>query len=169
MIAGGTGITPMLQVVKAVIRGRAAGDKTEIDLIFANVTEQDILLREDLDTLAKEDPGFRVHYVLDRPPEGWTGGVGYVTSEMITVRVSLLILFYKTIRDLTNNDARNCFPSPPMMSKSFSAGPLPWSVVSRRLPRLLDTRRPGPSASLKTRSLLFKKISFRGIFLEYRV
>ncbi|KAG7290965.1 NADH-cytochrome b5 reductase [Staphylotrichum longicolle] len=62
MVAGGTGITPMLQVVKAIIRGRAAGDRTEVDLIFANVTEQDILLREDLDQLAREDKGFRVHY-----------------------------------------------------------------------------------------------------------
>ncbi|KAH6664330.1 nitrate reductase [Plectosphaerella plurivora] len=84
MIAGGTGITPMLQVVRAIIRGRAAGDKTEVDLIFANVTPQDILLKEDLDALAKEDAGFRVHYVLDKPPAGWTGGVGYVTPEMIT-------------------------------------------------------------------------------------
>lgn len=84
MIAGGTGITPMLQVVRAIIRGRAAGDTTQVDLIFANVTETDILLKEDLDALAKEDSGFRVHYVLDKPPEGWTGGVGYVTPEMIT-------------------------------------------------------------------------------------
>ncbi|CAJ2506180.1 Uu.00g003100.m01.CDS01 [Anthostomella pinea] len=84
MVAGGTGITPMLQVVRAIIRGRAADDKTEVDLIFANVTTQDILLKEDLDALAKEDAGFRVHYVLDKPPEGWTGGVGYVTPDMIT-------------------------------------------------------------------------------------
>ncbi|KAL6910540.1 ferredoxin reductase-like protein [Trichoderma evansii] len=84
MIAGGTGITPMLQVIRAIIRGRAAGDKTEVDLIFANVTAQDILLKEDLDALAKEDSGFRVHYVLDKPPEGWTGGVGFVTADMIT-------------------------------------------------------------------------------------
>ncbi|KAJ4304033.1 NADH-cytochrome b5 reductase [Collariella sp. IMI 366227] len=83
MVAGGTGITPMLQVVKAIIRGRKAGDRTEVDLIFANVTEQDILLREDLDQLAREDKGFRVHYVLDKPPAGWTGGVGYVTAEMV--------------------------------------------------------------------------------------
>ncbi|TPX12087.1 uncharacterized protein E0L32_007202 [Thyridium curvatum] len=83
MIAGGTGITPMLQVVRAIIRGRAAGDKTEVDLIFANVTKQDILLKEDLDALAQEDKGFRVHYVLDKPPEGWTGGVGFVTAEMV--------------------------------------------------------------------------------------
>lgn len=85
MIAGGTGITPMLQVIRAIIRGRKAGDRTEVDLIFANVTQQDILLKEDLDELAASDPGVRVHYVLDKPPEGWTGGVGYVTSDMITV------------------------------------------------------------------------------------
>ncbi|RBR11038.1 hypothetical protein FVER53590_08247 [Fusarium verticillioides] len=83
MIAGGTGITPMLQVIRAIVRGRAAGDKTEVDLIFANVTAQDILLKEDLDALAKQDPGIRVHYVLDKPEEGWTGGVGYVTADMI--------------------------------------------------------------------------------------
>ncbi|KAK4448579.1 NADH-cytochrome b5 reductase 1 [Podospora aff. communis PSN243] len=84
MIAGGTGITPMLQVVRAIIRGRAAGDTTQVDLIFANVTPQDILLKEDLDALAAEDKGFRIHYVLDKPPAGWTGGVGYVTADMIT-------------------------------------------------------------------------------------
>ncbi|KAK2024867.1 oxidoreductase FAD-binding domain-containing protein [Colletotrichum zoysiae] len=84
MIAGGTGITPMLQIIRAVIRGRPTGDRTEIDLIFANVTAQDILLKEDLDVLAKEDSGFRVHYVLDKPPADWTGGVGYVTADMIT-------------------------------------------------------------------------------------
>jgi cytochrome-b5 reductase len=85
MVAGGTGITPMLQVVRAIIRGRKAGDRTEVDLIFANVTQQDILLKEDLDALVAEDAGFRIHYVLDKPPQGWTGGVGYVTSDMITV------------------------------------------------------------------------------------
>ena len=86
MIAGGTGITPMLQIIRAIVRGRGAGDRTEVDLIFANVSPQDILLREDLDVLAKEDSAIRIHYVLDKPPEGWTGGVGYVTSDMISVR-----------------------------------------------------------------------------------
>lgn len=84
MIAGGTGITPMLQIIRAIIRGRAAGDKTEIDLIFANVGREDILLKEDLDELTKTDKSFRVHYVLNNPPEKWEGGVGFVTPEMIT-------------------------------------------------------------------------------------
>jgi cytochrome-b5 reductase len=83
MIAGGTGITPMLQIIRAIIRGRAAGDKTEVDLIFANVNKEDVLLKEDLDALAAEDPRFRVYYVLNNPPEGWKGGIGFVTAEMI--------------------------------------------------------------------------------------
>ena len=88
MIAGGTGITPMLQIIRAVIRGRpknGGNDTTEVDLIFANVNSEDILLKEDLDALAKEDNGFRVHYVLNNPPEKWEGGVGFVTPDMIKV------------------------------------------------------------------------------------
>jgi cytochrome-b5 reductase len=83
MIAGGTGITPMLQVVKAVIRGRGKGDNTEMDLIFANVNPEDILLKEDLDALAAKDSKFRVHYVLNNPPEKWNGGVGFGSADMI--------------------------------------------------------------------------------------
>lgn len=88
MIAGGTGITPMLQIIRAIIRGRprnGGADQTQVDLVFANVTFEDILLKEDLDRLAKEDEGFRVHYVLNNPPENWTGGVGFVTADIIKV------------------------------------------------------------------------------------
>lgn len=88
MIAGGTGITPMLQIVRAIVRGRprnGGNDTTQIDLLFANVNPEDILLKEDLDALAREDEGFRVHYVLNNPPEKWDGGVGFVTPDMIKV------------------------------------------------------------------------------------
>lgn len=83
MIAGGTGITPMLQVARAIQRGRTSGDKTEVSMIFANVNEEDILLRDDLDSLAKEDPLFKIYYVLNNPPANWKGGVGFVTADMI--------------------------------------------------------------------------------------
>jgi cytochrome-b5 reductase len=91
MIAGGTGITPMLQIIKAIQRGRAAGDNTEVDLIFANVNPEDILLREELDELNMKDKGIRVYYVLNNPPEKWDGGVGFVTAEMI--KVCVLVTF----------------------------------------------------------------------------
>lgn len=91
MIAGGTGITPMLQIIRAIIRNRprnGGSDTTEVDLVFANVNQEDILLREDLDALVKDDDGFRVHYVLNNPPEMWDGGVGFVTPDIIKVRAT---------------------------------------------------------------------------------
>lgn len=92
MIAGGTGITPMLQIAKAVIRERGT-DRTKVDLIFANVNYEDILLKDELDQLARDDPDFNVYYVLNNPPEKWDGGVGFVTPDMIKVCVNLDLVF----------------------------------------------------------------------------
>uniref|UniRef100_K3WYP0 NADH-cytochrome b5 reductase n=1 Tax=Globisporangium ultimum (strain ATCC 200006 / CBS 805.95 / DAOM BR144) TaxID=431595 RepID=K3WYP0_GLOUD len=81
MIAGGSGLTPMLQVAKEICRNPA--DKTEIVLIFANVTEEDIILREELDALQYLYPQFKVIHVLSNPAETWTGLKGFVSKEMI--------------------------------------------------------------------------------------
>ncbi|KAL2434808.1 NADH-cytochrome b5 reductase 1 [Exophiala dermatitidis] len=86
MIAGGTGITPMLQIIGAINRGRpknGGNDTTKVDLIFANVNPDDILLKDEIDALAAQDPDFNVYYVLNNPPENWNGGVGFVTADMI--------------------------------------------------------------------------------------
>ncbi|KAL1920252.1 uncharacterized protein VTP21DRAFT_1398 [Calcarisporiella thermophila] len=84
MLAGGTGITPMLQIIHAILKNPA--DTTQVSLIFANVTEADILLRAELDELASKHDQFRVYYTLNEPPEGWTGGVGFISEEMIRER-----------------------------------------------------------------------------------
>ena len=81
MIAGGTGITPMLQVIRAVVKDPT--DKTELSLIFGNVSEDDILLKPELDSLVKKHKNIRVFYTIDKPTEGWTGGRGFVTGDMI--------------------------------------------------------------------------------------
>jgi cytochrome-b5 reductase len=81
MIAGGTGITPMLQIIRAVLRN--PNDTTKINLIFANVNEEDILLKKEIDELASKHSNFNVHYVLNNAPANWTGGVGFVTPDMI--------------------------------------------------------------------------------------
>lgn len=94
MIAGGTGITPMLPILRTVLRGRAGGkDSTTIDLIFANSTVQDILFKDELDEMTRTDPNFRIHYVLSKAPDDWTGGAGHVTSDMISVSFSTLHFF----------------------------------------------------------------------------
>ncbi|KAL9388296.1 hypothetical protein Peur_016901 [Populus x canadensis] len=82
MIAGGSGITPMFQLTRAILENPK--DKTIVHLIYANTTFEDILLKEDLDDFARKFPDrFKVYYVLSKPPEAWTGGGGHVSKEMI--------------------------------------------------------------------------------------
>ncbi|CAO3686785.1 unnamed protein product [Rhizopus stolonifer] len=84
MVAGGTGITPMLQVIRRVFHEKSTDKKTKITLVFANVSEKDILLKEELDKIAEKHPDrFKVVYTLDKTPEGWTGLQGYVTADVI--------------------------------------------------------------------------------------
>ncbi|OMH85321.1 NADH-cytochrome b5 reductase-like protein [Zancudomyces culisetae] len=81
MIAGGTGITPMLQVIHKVLKNPS--DSTKLSLLFANVSEKDILLKSHLDALASAHPDrFKVQYVIDKPAPGWKGETGYVTADM---------------------------------------------------------------------------------------
>ncbi|CAL5356794.1 unnamed protein product [Camellia sinensis] len=82
MLAGGSGITPMFQVTRAILENPK--DVTKVHLIYANVTFEDILLKEELDGLASNYPDrFKIYYVLNQPPEVWNGGVGFVSKEMI--------------------------------------------------------------------------------------
>lgn len=82
MVAGGSGITPMMQVLAAVIT--TPEDLTQIHLLYANETRNDILLKGELDDLAKRYPNFDVRYTLTHPPENWDGSKGYVTKQMLT-------------------------------------------------------------------------------------
>lgn len=109
MLAGGTGVTPMFQVTRAILEN--PNDKTNIHLIYANVTFEDILLKEELDELASKYPNrMSVYYVLNQPPEGWDGGVGFVSKEMIQARCPAPALDIQILR---------C--GPPPMNKAMAA------------------------------------------------
>ena len=82
MIAGGTGITPMYQVARHVFGN--PNDKTKVTLVFGNVTEEDILLRKEFNELENTYPQrFRAFYTLDKPPEDWQYGKGFVTKDLL--------------------------------------------------------------------------------------
>ncbi|MED6210219.1 NADH-cytochrome b5 reductase [Stylosanthes scabra] len=82
MIAGGSGITPMFQITRAILENPK--DKTKIFLLYANVTVDDILLKEELDNFVNKYPNqFKVYHVLNKPPNEWNDGVGYITKDMI--------------------------------------------------------------------------------------
>ncbi|KAF5020292.1 hypothetical protein F66182_7668 [Fusarium sp. NRRL 66182] len=82
MIAGGTGITPMFQLIRAICEDEQ--DTTEVSLVLANRSEEDILLRKELDEFARRYPrNLKVWYLLDKPPGNWAYGSGYCNAETI--------------------------------------------------------------------------------------
>lgn len=82
LIAGGTGITPMYQLARAIFKN--PNDKTKVTLVFGNVSEEDVLLKREWEDLENEYPQrFRAFYTLDQPPEGWAGTKGFVTKELL--------------------------------------------------------------------------------------
>ncbi|XP_041072213.1 NADH-cytochrome b5 reductase 3-like [Carcharodon carcharias] len=82
MIAGGTGITPMLQLIRAIVKN--PDDHTICYLLFANQTEKDILLQSELEEIEAEHPHrVIIWYTLDRAPEGWKYSEGFVNEQMI--------------------------------------------------------------------------------------
>ncbi|KAI2815529.1 hypothetical protein CBS115989_7601 [Aspergillus niger] len=86
MVAGGTGITPMYQLIRAICEDER--DTTEISLIYANRSEGDILLREELEDFARKYPkNFKLWYMLDTAPEGWMYGSGYVNEAVLRERL----------------------------------------------------------------------------------
>ncbi|XP_064634915.1 NADH-cytochrome b5 reductase 3-like isoform X2 [Lineus longissimus] len=83
MIAGGTGITPMLQLVRQVFKENT--DDINLWLLFANQTENDILLRAELEEVESENRDrFKLWYTVDKAPEsGWTYSEGFVNDTII--------------------------------------------------------------------------------------
>ena len=82
LIAGGTGITPMFQLCRAIFNN--PDDRTKVTLVFGNVTEDDILLKRELARLENTYPQrFRAFYVLDQPPREWTGAKGYIGKDLL--------------------------------------------------------------------------------------
>ncbi|KAF4973427.1 hypothetical protein FSARC_252 [Fusarium sarcochroum] len=132
MIAGGTGITPMFQVIRAICEHDR--DTTEISLIYANRTEQDILLRDELDTFARRYPkNFKVYYLLDKPPKNWKFGSGFVTQDLMKERL----------------------PAPGLDTKVFLCGPPGMVNASKKSLVDLGFEQPGASAKVSDQIFAF--------------
>ncbi|KAL8167026.1 hypothetical protein V2J09_008525 [Rumex salicifolius] len=89
MIAGGTGITPIYQVMQAILKDPE--DETEMYVVYANRTEDDILLRDELDEWAEEYPDrVKVWYVVEKSiQDRWKYDTGFVTEAVMREHVPL--------------------------------------------------------------------------------
>lgn len=88
MVAGGSGITPIMSILETVLRVEAG---SRVTLIYGNRGWDDVIFRDRLEALCHE---FRdrlvVDHVLEHPPEWWTGERGLLGSEVLQSRLQAL-------------------------------------------------------------------------------
>jgi predicted ferric reductase len=73
LIAGGVGLAPLLGILRQL---RLTKDPRQVRLVYGNRTEEQIVLRDELD-------GPDVVYVLSQPPNHWTGETGVIDAALI--------------------------------------------------------------------------------------
>lgn len=87
LIGGGTGITPLYQLIHTIDKN--PDDKTKVTLFYGNVSEDDILLKDELKALEKKNPSqFKFHFFVDKPKDAdtWSkngGQVGFISKEYL--------------------------------------------------------------------------------------
>ncbi|KAG5491957.1 hypothetical protein GH5_00853 [Leishmania sp. Ghana 2012 LV757] len=111
LIAGGSGVAPMLQIIKAALNRPYVDNIETIRLVYAAEDEHELTYRSLLKQYSAENPGkFDCGFVLNNPPEGWMEGVGYVD------RATLQGLLQPPSKDLL---VAIC--GPPVMQRSVMA------------------------------------------------
>ena len=89
LIAGGSGITPVMQVATALLKDPAT--KVEVHILYANQTPTDILMADELNAFEK-DPRAHVWYTVDRPggnpdhplnADDWKYSTGFINEQMV--------------------------------------------------------------------------------------
>ncbi|XRM41163.1 hypothetical protein ABZX51_004453 [Aspergillus tubingensis] len=82
MICGGTGITPVFQVLRAVIQDKQ--DPTSCVVLDGNRQEEDILCRDELDAYeALDSKKCKVVHTLTKAPDSWTGRRGRISEDLL--------------------------------------------------------------------------------------
>jgi len=80
LIAGGSGIAPIYQIALHILE--SSTDSTEISIITTNRTEEDILMKAEIDAFSIKY-GVSVTHNITRPTESWKGCAGHFTVGFI--------------------------------------------------------------------------------------
>jgi ring-1,2-phenylacetyl-CoA epoxidase subunit PaaE len=85
LIAGGSGITPLMGIMKSILINEPY---SKITLIYCSRSEEQIIFYNEIEALlAKNKDRLQVIYNLSQPSENWTGSKGRITSEKIVTLI----------------------------------------------------------------------------------
>jgi len=96
LLCGGTGLAPAVQIARAFFNMLAKEPGQEpaigeggVKIVYAAETSQDLAFVQWFDQMtSKRFPGLLSYYlVLNKPPKGWTQGIGFVDQDTIRQRL----------------------------------------------------------------------------------
>ena len=80
LIAGGVGIAGLISMLRTMAD---RGDVRPVLLFYANGEWDGVAFRDELEQL-RDRLALTVVHVLERPPDGWEGEIGYVTPKVLS-------------------------------------------------------------------------------------
>jgi len=88
MIAGGSGITPIMSILETVLRVEGG---SRVALIYGNRGWDDVIFRDRLAALCDEfGERLLVDHVLEHPPEDWSSSKGLLSGDVLAARLEAL-------------------------------------------------------------------------------
>lgn len=85
MIAGGSGLTPMYQIIQNLTDNN---DPLNMTFLFGNVSMGDIILRQALDELAKKNKNLTMWYTVDKcDDQSWPYTVGFMNPDLFKAKL----------------------------------------------------------------------------------
>lgn len=107
LFAGGSGITPMMGIAKAVLNHEPG---SIITLVYANRNPESVIFKDVLINMEKQYPGrFKVIHSYDQAPFTWFGLKGYLTEDKV-----VNLIHQKIGGNFTSFNYYICGPSPMM-------------------------------------------------------
>lgn len=85
-IAGGIGLAPLRSVINYCLDNRE--NYGSIDILYGSRSADDLVRREEMETVWAKTEGVNVYMTIDRPQEGWEGHVGFVPAYLREVGFS---------------------------------------------------------------------------------
>jgi ferredoxin-NADP reductase len=80
LLSGGVGITPLRSICKFCTDMKL---NTKVTLLYGNRTERDIVFRQELEQMQRQNKNLKIVLTLTEPNANWGGYKGYIDAEMI--------------------------------------------------------------------------------------
>lgn len=108
LFAGGSGITPMMSILKSVL---SEEPQSNVVLFYGNLNETATIFKSEIDEIANGNNNFKVHYIFEKPENVIDNGVvGIMTEDVVSKLIDKYI-------DITKDaEFFICGPTPMMQN-----------------------------------------------------